>query len=67
MYITVHVDVTVSLPAFVSVVEEDELMVSVCATLSAMEDTQRNITVTFLTSDSTGKMSKKLTTLIIKK
>lgn len=55
--ISVYIDVTVFLPAFVSVVEGDE-MVSVCATLSVIEDTQRNITVTFLTSENTGKNVK---------
>ncbi len=47
------VDVTVSVPAMLSVGEGDEL-VQVCATLSVMEDTERDFTVTLATSDGTG-------------
>ncbi len=45
---------TVSVPAMLSVGEGDG-MVQVCATLSAMDATERNFTITLTTSDSTGK------------
>ena len=45
---------TVSIPAVVSVGEEDG-MVQVCATLSAVEDTERDFTITLATSDGTGE------------
>ena len=45
---------TVSIPDMVSVGEEDG-MVQVCATLSAVEDTERNFTITLATSDGTGE------------
>ena len=47
-------DVSVSVPAMVSVGEGDG-MVQVCATLSAVEDTERNLTITVSTSDGTGE------------
>ena len=47
-------DVTVSVPAIVSVGEEDG-MVQVCAYLSAMEETQRDFTIILATSNSAGK------------
>ena len=46
-------DVSVSVPAMVSVGEGDG-MVQVCATLSAVEDTERDFTITLATSDGTG-------------
>ena len=45
--------VTVSLPTMVSVSEDDEA-VSVCASLTAVENTQRDFTVTVTTSDGSG-------------
>ncbi len=45
---------TVSVPAMLSVGEGD-VMVQVCATLSAAEDTERHFTITLTTSDNTGK------------
>ena len=45
---------TVSIPAVVSVGEEDG-MVQVCATMSAVEDTERDFTITLATSDGTGE------------
>ena len=45
---------TVSIPVSVGVGEGDGL-VQVCAMLSAMEVTERNFTVTLITSDGTGK------------
>ena len=49
-------DVTVSVPAMVSVGEGDG-MVQVCATLSAVEETERDFNVTLSTSnvDGTGE------------
>ena len=47
------VDVSVSVPAMVSVGEGDG-MVQVCATLSTVEDTERDFTITLATSDGTG-------------
>ena len=44
---------TVSVPATISS-DEGDGMVQVCATLSAMEDTQRDFTITLGTSDDTG-------------
>ena len=44
---------TVSVPSMLQVGEQDG-MVQVCATLLSMEDTQRNFTVNFATSDHTG-------------
>ena len=44
---------TVSIPDTESVGEEDG-MVQVCATLSAVEDTERTFTITLATSDGTG-------------
>ena len=46
-------DVTVSVPAILSV-DEGGGMVQVCATLSAMNDTRRNFSITLATSDGTG-------------
>ena len=46
--------VTVSIPATESVGEEDG-MVEVCATLSAMEKTERDFTITLATSNDSGK------------
>ena len=46
-------DVTVSVPAMLSVGEGDG-MVQVCATLSAVEETERNFTITLTNSDDTG-------------
>ena len=46
-------DVTVSVPAMVSVGEADG-MVTVCATLTAMEATERDFTITLATEDGTG-------------
>ena len=43
----------VAVPAMVSVGEGDG-MVQVCATLSAVEDTERDFTITLTTSDGTG-------------
>jgi hypothetical protein len=45
--------VTVSVPAMMSVGEGD-VMVEVCATLSAVNDTERDFTVTLATGDGTG-------------
>ena len=44
----------VAIPATESVSEEDG-MVQVCATLSAMEMTERDFTITLATSNDTGK------------
>ncbi len=44
---------TVSVPAMLSVGEGDG-MVQVCGTLSAIEDTERNFTITLATSNGTG-------------
>ena len=49
------VDVSVSLPAMISVGESGGMM-EVCATLSAMEDTQRNFTILLVAEDDTGKL-----------
>ena len=46
-------DVNVSVPAMLSVGEGDGV-VQVCATLSAAEETEKNFTVTLVTSDGTG-------------
>ncbi len=46
-------DVTLNMIPLLSVGEGDG-MVQVCATLSAIEDTERNITITLYTSDGTG-------------
>ncbi len=43
----------VSVPSMLIVGEGDE-MVQVCATLSSMEATERNFTITLATSDGTG-------------
>ena len=48
-------DVSVSLPATI-IVGEGEGMVEVCATLSAMEDTERNFMITLTTDDDTGEL-----------
>ena len=48
-------DVTVSIPAVENVGEEDR-MVQVCATLSAVEDTERNFTITLATNNGTGNI-----------
>ncbi len=53
MTLFIHADVAVSVPAMLSVGEGDG-MVQVCATLSAMETTERNFTITLATSDNTG-------------
>ena len=47
---------SISLPIIVSVVE-GERMVEVCATLSAMEGTERDLTIVFATGDDTGNLS----------
>ena len=48
--------VTVSIPETVSVGEEDETMaVQVCATLSAVEETERDFIITLATSDGMGE------------
>ncbi len=52
-YCSQSTDVTVSLPAIMSVGEGDG-MVQVCATLSAVEDTERDVAITLATSDNTG-------------
>ena len=46
--------VTVSVLPMVSVGEEDKIM-EVCATLSAVEDTERDFTITLAASNGTGK------------
>ncbi len=46
-------DAHVSIPTMLSVGEGDGI-VQVCATLSTVEDTERNFTITLATSDSTG-------------
>ncbi len=51
--ITVATDVVVFIPTLMGVDEGDE-MVQVCATLSTVEDTERNFTITLATSDGTG-------------
>ena len=43
-----------SIPSMVSVGEEDG-MVQVCATLSAVEDTERDFAITLATNDGTGE------------
>jgi hypothetical protein len=45
--------VTVSVPAMMSVSEGDG-MVQVCATLSAMNDTEREFSITLATGDGSG-------------
>ena len=47
------VDVTVSVPAMVSVGEGDGV-VQVCATLSAVEETERDFNITLNIADGTG-------------
>ncbi len=44
---------TVSVPAMLSVGERDGI-VQVCATLSAVEDTERDFIIALATSDGTG-------------
>ncbi len=46
-------DVTVSVPAMLSVGEGDE-MVQVCATLFVTEDTERDVTIKLATIDGIG-------------
>ena len=46
---------SVSVPAMVSV-DEGDGMVQVCAALSAVEDTERDFSVTLATSDGTGSL-----------
>ena len=54
---TIHsTDVSVSLPAMVNV-GEGEGMVEVCATLSAMEDTERNFMIILTAVDDTGELT----------
>jgi len=48
------VDVTLSIP-LTTIIGEGDGMVRVCATLSAVEATERNLTVTLTTSSGTGK------------
>ena len=48
-------DVTVSVPAMVSVGEGDGT-VTVCARLSAVEATERNFTISLNSSDGTGNV-----------
>ncbi len=48
-----HADVIVSVPAMLTVGEEDE-MVQVCVTLSVVEDTERDLNMTLTTSDGIG-------------
>ena len=45
--------VTVSLPTMVNISEGDG-MVTVCATLSAMEATEKDVVITLATNDDTG-------------
>ena len=48
--------VTVSIPEEMSVGEEDLVMaVQVCATLSAVDDTERDFIITLATSDGMGE------------
>ena len=51
--------VTVSVPAMVSVGEGDGT-VTVCATLTVVEATERDFTITLATSNGTGKINLKL-------
>ena len=51
MYI--KTEVMVSTPAL-ETISEDDVMVEVCATLSAIEDTERNLIITLTTSGSMG-------------
>ncbi len=53
LFLCLHADVMVSVPAMLSVNEGDG-MVQVCATLSAIEATERNFTITLDTRDGTG-------------
>ena len=55
MILLSFLDITVSIPAVVSVGEEDR-MVQVCATLSALNDTERDFTISLATTggDDTG-------------
>jgi hypothetical protein len=53
------VAVNVSIPDATSVGEEEEI-VEVCATVSAMEKTERNFTITLTTGGNTGVNSKSL-------
>ena len=53
----------VSVPATVSVFEGDEI-VSVCATLSGMVDIERDIVVTFSSSDLIGKMNDNIARIL---
>ncbi len=46
----------VFVPTLLSVGEGDG-MVQACATLSTVEDTERNFTITLATSDGTGKLA----------
>ncbi len=50
----VYADVTVFVPSMLIVNEEDG-MVQVCATLSAVQITERNFTITLATSNGTGR------------
>jgi len=49
----VHTAVTVSVPT-TAIISEEDGMVEVCATLSAMEATERDFTVTLATNNDTG-------------
>jgi hypothetical protein len=51
--VILNAEVTVSVPTTMSVNEEDG-MVQVCASLSAVNDTERNFTITLATGDGTG-------------
>ena len=55
MILVSFLDITVFIPAVVSVGEEDG-MVQVCATLSALNDTERDFTITLAATggDDTG-------------
>ncbi len=54
----ISTDVHVSVESMLSVGEGDG-MVRVCATLSALEDTERNVTISLTTSDGTGILNVK--------
>ena len=52
------IDVTVSVPATITIHEGDGI-VQVCATLCAVENTERDFTITLATSDGTGTEKQK--------
>ena len=49
-------DVTVSVPSFLTIGEEDGIA-HVCSTLSTLEDTERDVIVILATNDGTGTYS----------